>query len=126
MTKTTQFLSMAFLVLAGAMIMGCTREQQPEDPSGNVVIRTATISLDGSEPTRALSEGGVKTLAADEQIAVVYEKDNGSYAKVVATLAPGDIAEGGKSATITVPLTDPKTDGVVKYIYPVSCRYGPG
>ena len=109
---------MAFLVLAGAMIMACTREQQPEDPSGNVVIRTATISLDGSEPTRALTEGGVKTLAADEQIAVVYEKDNGSYAKVVATLAPGDIAEGGKSATITVPLTDPKTDGVVKYIYP--------
>ena len=118
MTKTTQFLSMAFLVLAGAMIMGCTREQQPEDPSGNVVIRTATISLDGSEPTRVLTEGGVKTLAADEQIAVVYEKDNGSYAKVVATLAPGDIAEGGKSATITVSLTNPKTDGVVKYIYP--------
>lgn len=118
MTKTTQFLSMAFLVLAGAMIMGCTRENQPEDLSGNVVIRTVTISLDGSEPTRALTEGGVKTLAADEQIAVVYEKDNGSYAKVVATLAPGDIAEGGKSATITVSLTDPKTDGVVKYIYP--------
>ena len=107
MTKTTQFLSMAFLVLAGAMIMGCTREQQPEDPSGNVVIRTATISLDGSEPTRVLTEGGVKTLAADEQIAVVYEKDNDSYAKVVATLAPADIAEGATSATITVPLTDP-------------------
>ena len=92
--------------------------QQPEDPSGNVLIRTVTISLDGSEPTRALTEGGVKTLAADEQIAVVYEKDNGSYAKVVATLASGNIAEGGKSAKITVPLTDPKTDGVVKYIYP--------
>ena len=113
-----RYLSIASLVWAGAMILGCTREQQPEDPSGNVVIRTATISLDGSEPTRALTEGGVKTLAADEQIAVVYEKDNGSYAKVVATLAPGDIAEGGKSATITVSLTDPKTDGVVKYIYP--------
>lgn len=113
-----RYLSIASLVWAGAMILGCTREQQPEDPSGNVVIRTATISLDGSEPTRALTEGGVKTLAEDEQIAVVYEKDNGSYAKVVATLASGDIAEGGKSATITVPLTDPKTDGVVKYIYP--------
>ena len=113
-----RYLSIASLVWAGAIILGCTREQQPEDPSGNVVIRTATISLDGSKPTRALTEGGVKTLAADEQIAVVYEKVNGSYAKEVATLAPGDIAEGGKSATITVPLTDPKTDGVVKYIYP--------
>ena len=125
MTKTTQFLSMAFLVLAGAMMWGCSEKenipeeiQQPEDLSGNVLIRTATISLDGSEPTRALTEGGVKTLAADEQIAVVYENDNGSYAKVVVTLASGDIAEGGKSAKITVPLTDPKTDGVVKYIYP--------
>ena len=125
MTKTTQFLSMAFLVLAGAMIMGCTREQQPEDPSGNVVIRTATISLDGSEPTRVLTEGGVKTLAADEQIAVVYETIAG-YSKVDITLAAEDIADGGKSAKITVLLTDPKTDGFVKYIYPAAMALGNG
>lgn len=116
---------MAILVLAGAMMWGCSEKenipeeiQQPEDPSGNVLIRTVTISLDSSTPTRALNGSGAKTLVADEQIAVVYEKDNGSYAKVVATLASGDIAEGGKSAKITVLLTDPKTDGVVKYIYP--------
>ena len=125
MTKTQQFLSMAFLVLAGAMIMGCTREQQPEDPSGNVVIRTATISLDGSEPTRVLTEGGVKTLAADEQIAVVYETIAG-YSKVDITLAAEDIADGGKSAKITVLLTDPKTDGFVKYIYPAAMALGNG
>lgn len=124
---------MAILVLAGAMMWGCSEKenipeeiQQSEDPSGNVLIRTVTISLDGSEPTRALTEGGVKTLAADEQIAVVYEKDNGSYAKVVATLASGDIADGGKSAKITVPLTDPKTNGFVKYIYPAAMALGNG
>ena len=120
-----RFLSIASLVWAGAMILGCTREQQPEDPSGNVVIRTATISLDGSEPTRVLTEGGVKTLAADEQIAVVYETIAG-YSKVDITLAAEDIADGGKSAKITVPLTDPKTNGFVKYIYPAAMALGNG
>jgi len=120
-----RYLSIASLVWAGAMILGCTREQQPEDPSGNVLIRTVTISLDGSEPTRALTEGGVKTLAADEQIAVVYETIAG-YSKVDITLAAEDIADGGKSAKITVPLTDPKTNGFVKYIYPAAMALGNG
>ena len=89
------------------------------------MIRTATISLDGSEPTRVLTEGGVKTLAADEQIAVVYETIAG-YSKVDITLAAEDIADGGKSAKITVPLTDPKTNGFVKYIYPAAMALGNG
>lgn len=132
MKKTMRYLSMAILVLAGAMMWGCSEKenipeeiQQPEDPSGNVLIRTVTISLDGSEPTRALTEGGVKTLAADEQIAVVYETITG-YSKVDITLAAEDIADGGKSAKITVPLTDPKTDGFVKYIYPAAMALGNG
>ena len=132
MKKTMRYLSMAILVLAGAMMWGCSEKenipeeiQQPEDPSGNVLIRTVTISLDSSTPTRALNGSGAKTLVADEQIAVVYETIDG-YSKVDITLAAEDIADGGKSAKITVPLTDPKTDGFVKYIYPAAMALGNG
>lgn len=132
MKKTMRYLSMAFLVLAGAMMWGCSEKeniheeiQQPEDPSGNVLIRTVTISLDSSTPTRALNGSGAKTLVPDEQIAVVYETSAG-YSKVDITLAAEDIADGGKSAKITVPLTDPKTDGFVKYIYPAAMALGNG
>ena len=123
---------MAILVLAGAMMWGCSEKenipeeiQQPEDPSGNVLIRTVTISLDSSTPTRALNGSGAKTLVADEQIAVVYETIAG-YSKVDITLAAEDIVDGGKSAKITVPLTDPKTNGFVKYIYPAAMALGNG
>ncbi len=121
MTKTLRYLGIVSLVLAGTVMMGCSRENQPEDSSGNVVIRTTTISLDdGEAPTRALTEHGVKTLAAGDQIAVVYQKTSGSYSKVVKTLSTGDIAAGGKSARITVSLTDPKPNGNVKYVYPAA------
>ena len=125
MTKTMKYLSMAAFVLSGAMIMGCTRENQPENlsenqpepPSENVVTLSTTIGLEGSSATRALTEHGVKTFAEGEKIAVVYETITG-YSKVDVSLAADDISNSGNSATITVTLSDPKTNGFVKYIYP--------
>jgi hypothetical protein len=38
----------------------------------------------------------------------------------VVTLAAGDITNNGKAANITVTLTDPKPDGIVKYVYPAA------
>ncbi len=103
-----KYLSIASIVLAGAMILGCSQEDlpnlQPEPPSGNVVIRTATISMEGEEPTRALTEHGVKTFKAGDKIAVVYEKTNEVFAKAVATLAAGDITnEGYQRRTVFTP-----------------------
>ena len=130
MTKTMNKLSIASLVLAGAMIMGCSQENlpelQPETPSGNVVIRTATINMEGEEPTRALTEHGVKTFEAGDKIAVIYQNNEGFFTKAEATLATGDITDGGKSAKITVTLTNPKTDGIVKYYYPASMVWDNG
>ncbi len=130
MNKTMKYLSIASIVLAGAMILGCSQEDlpnlQPETPSGNIVIRTATISMEGEEPTRALTEHGVKTFKAGDKIAVVYEKTNEVFAKAVATLTAEDITDEGKSATITVTLTNPKTDGIVKYVYPDAMTWDNG
>ena len=130
MTKTMKYLSMASLVLAGAMIMGCSQEDMPnlqtETPSGKVVIRTATLSMEGEEPTRALTEHGVKTFEVGDKIAVIYQNNEGFFTKAEATLATGDITDGGKSAKITVTLTNPKADGSVRYYYPSSMVWDNG
>lgn len=110
--------------------MGCSQEDlpnlQPETPSGNVVIRTATINMEGEEPTRALTEHGVKTFEAGDKIAVIYQNNEGFFTKAEATLATGDITDGGKSAKITVTLTNPKADGSVRYYYPSSMVWDNG
>ena len=119
---------MCAFVLAGTFIMACSREDQPEIqpgiPSDNVVTLTTTISRDDENPTRALTENGVKTFQAGEEIAVVYDKTDNTNARVVATLQAGDITNNGKSARITVTMTNPKTGGAVKYVYPASMALG--
>ena len=137
---------MCAFVLAGTFIMACSREDQPEIqpgiPSDNVVTLTTTISRDDENPTRALTENGVKTFQAGDtraltengvktfqagdQIAVVYQNTEEYYTKEDVTLAAGDITNEGKSARITVTLTNPKTDGVVKYVYPASMAKSDG
>ena len=130
MTITMKYWRMCAFVLAGTFILACSREDQPEIqpgiPSDNVVTLTTTISRDDENPTRALTENGVKTFQAGEEIAVVYEKTNEVFAKAVATLTAEDITDEGKSATITVTLTNPKTDGVVKYVYPDAMTWDNG
>jgi len=120
------FLSMAALALMGAMMTGCSSDdnfdnpQQPENKS-NVVTLTTTVGFDASAGTRALTSTGVKTFAVGDQIAVIYTKTDGTVTKAVSTaLVTGDIASGSKSATFTVTLDDPDKTKNVTYIYPAA------
>ena len=120
------FLSMAALALMGAMMTGCSNDdnfdnpQQPENKS-KVVTLTTTVGFDASAGTRALTETGVKTFAVDDQIAVIYTKNGGTVTKAVSNkLKSTDIASGSKSATFTVTLDDPDKDQNVTYIYPAA------
>ena len=126
MKKTFRFLSMAALALVGAVMTGCSNEdnidnpQQPEN-KGNLVTLTTTVGFDASAGTRALTETGVKTFAVDDQIAVIYTKNGGTVTKAVSKkLISTDIASGSKSATFTVTLDDPDKDQEVTYIYPAA------
>ena len=129
MMKTMRFLSMAALVLVGAITTGCTNEDENMSqsmPEPKLVTLTTTISMGGGGETRALTEEGVKTFAEGEQIAVVYTNTSSERVKAVSNaLVAGDITNDGKTARITVTLTNPKA-GSVDYIYPASMANNDG
>ena len=67
------------LVVMGALICSCAEDVEDAQPSaGGTVTMKTTVSLDERASTRALTEAGVKTFAAGDQIAVVYEQARGS------------------------------------------------
>jgi hypothetical protein len=114
---------MAALVFVGAIITGCSTDDDStslDQPASKTVTLTTTISMDGSAITRALTEEGVKTFAVGDQIAVIYTNTSSARVKVLSSaLQEGDITNGGKTARITVTLTDPVA-GSVDYIYPAA------
>ena len=114
------FLSMAALALVGAMMTGCSNDdnyQQPENKN-NVVTLTTTIGLDDGGTTRALTATGVKTFAAGDQIAVIYTKNGGTVTKAVSEALPA--GSYGANATFTVTLDNPDKTQNVTYIYPAA------
>ena len=129
MNKTIRFLSMAALVFMGAITTGCSTEDDSkslDQPASKTVTLTTTISMDGSATTRALTEEGVKTFAVGDQIAVIYTNTSSARVKVLSSaLQEGDITNSGKTAKITVTLTNPKA-GSVDYIYPASMANSDG
>lgn len=133
--KTIKFLSIAALALVGAMMTGCSSDDDildnPQQPvnSNNIVTVKTTISLDNSEDnddnpqTRALTPhySGtklVKTFRAGDQVAVIYTNTNDQTVKATSEeLTSKDITNDGKSANFTVTLDNPKA-GTVEYVYP--------
>ena len=122
MKKTFRFLSMAALALVGAMMTGCSNDedfstpQQPENKS-NLVTLTATVGFDDAASTRAVSNTGVKTFAAGDQMAVIYKNTSGGTVKAVGTLTSD---AGTKSGTFTFTLSSPDKTQNVTYIYPAA------
>ena len=122
-----KFLSMAALALVGAVMTGCSSDddiidtpQQPENKS-NVVTLTTTVGFDASAGTRALTTEGVKTFAKNDQIAVIYKNTSNETVKAVSEkLTDGDLINGGESANFMVTLENPAKDAAIRYIYPAS------
>ena len=87
MKKTFRFLSMAALLVVGAIMTGCSSDDNidnPQQPANkdNVVTLTATVSLDGGAGTRAIDgTTGAKTFETGKQIAVFYEDADGKLQK---------------------------------------------
>ena len=79
MKKTFRFLSMAALLVVGAIMTGCSSDDNIDNPQqpvnkDNIVTLTATVSLDGGAATRAINgTTGAKTFETGKQIAVIYK-----------------------------------------------------
>ena len=131
MKQTMKYLSMAALVVMGAVVVSCSKKEidQPNEETtevvepaaeDNIVVCTTTVSFD-TDGTKALDEDGVKTFAPGEKIAVIYKNTSDETAKAESTeLTAGDITNGGKSATFHVSLTNPGTAAAVRIIYPAA------
>lgn len=123
MKKTMKLISMTALALMGAMMTGCSEddniinETPTPQPAHKTVTLTTTVSMDGAT-TRALDADGNKTFAAGDQIAVIYQQVGGTTAKVVSEPLPA--GSYTNTTTFTVTLTDPQASGNVRYIYPAA------
>ena len=133
--KTIKLLSMAALALVGAVMTGCSSDDDildnPQQPvnSNNIVTVKTNISLDSSDgsddnpETRALSYNMagtklVKFFKEGDQIAVIYKNTNGETVKATSVeLKKEDITNDDKTANFTVTLENPKA-GTVEYVYP--------
>ena len=119
-----RYFSIAALALMGAVMTGCSNNdelQQPESVKRTVTL-TTTVSLDGGAGTRALDvTTGVKTFAVDDQISFVYKNTSDETKLAVSEkLTQSDISADGKTATIYVLLEDPATDSQLRMIYPAT------
>ena len=110
--------AMAALTLAAVATTGCSKDDEQAESTGKVVVSTTTVSL--TDGTKALNSQGEKTFNTGDEVAVVYENTSGTLVKATVTLAEADISNGGKTASITVSMTDPQSNGTVKIIYPAA------
>lgn len=126
------FLSMVALALMGAMMIGCSSDdnfdnpQQLENTSKKVVTMTTSVALDAGATTRALTPEGVKTFAVGEQMAIVYNNGTGMVKAVSRALKEDDIQDAGTKASFTFDLETPDKSKDVTYIYPASMAKADG
>lgn len=120
MKQYMKYLSMAVLVTVGTLMAGCAgfEENQPQRED-KVVKLTTTVGFVGNEATKALTAEGVKTFAENDQLAVIYKNTSGETKAASVQLAASDISDGGKTATISVTMEDPKENSQLRLIYPI-------
>lgn len=110
--------AMAALALAVVATTACSKDDEQAESTGKVVVSTTSVSL--ADGTKALTSQGVKTFSDGDEVAVVYENTSSTLVKATVTLDEASISNGGKTASFTVSMTDPKIDGTVKIIYPAA------
>lgn len=134
MKKTMRFLSIVALAFVGAVMTGCSNDddsaidksQQIENTSKKVVTMTTSVALDAGATTRALTGEGVKTFAVGEQMAIVYSNGSAMVKAVSRALKADDIKDAGTSASFTFDLETPDKSIDVTYIYPASMARADG
>lgn len=131
MNTMKNFLSMAALALVGAVMTGCSSDDNIQQPANNdnAYILKTTISFDTDDVTnRALSvdflnKKATKTFAVNDQVVLFYIDGKGISRRVVSSaLTAPDISADGKTANLTfdVSASLPATNGAIRYVYPAN------
>jgi hypothetical protein len=126
MKKSMKFLCMAACIAMAATVVGCAKDNEQAAEPEKVVTSTATISLSEGDASKQIDEHGVKNFVAGEKIAVVYKNTSNEDVRAEVTLNSGDITNAGKTATITVTMTNPAENGALKIIYPAAMAKADG
>ena len=138
MKKTYRFMAAALLITGALLTTACSNDDEAvNNPEGQSAARqflfTATLApkhADGDQ-TRAISvndqgtanETLTTTWAEGEQIAVYYEKTDGSHATAI---APVGAPNSDGTASITATLEDAADQTFVGFVYPASLHNGEG
>lgn len=109
--------AMAALAMAVVATTACSKDDEQAESTGTVVSTTTVSLADGN---KALTNAGVKTFSAGDVVAVVYTNTSSELVKTTVTLAEADISNGGKTASITVSMENPKSNGSMKIVYPAA------
>ena len=120
MKQIAKFLTIAALVLSGAIAISCTQQEQT---TPRTITQTITVSLDeGPAGTRAVDPAtGSKTFTTSDKIAVLYRIAN--HPGMVNYRVDSNsctVSTDGKKATFTVTLEDPVENSPIRIVYPSS------
>ena len=119
MKQTMNYLSMAALVVMGAILAGCVKETPAAEEEKTVTL-SISVGLPEDESTKALdidyaNKKLEKTFVEGEKIAVIYKSGESTLKAVSSPLPAGDY---GKSATFEVSLSSPNENSPIRIIYP--------
>ncbi len=110
-------------IAALSLFFSCNKMETIQNPDGSITV-TASVSM---AQTKALTPIGEKTFAINDQLAVIYKKDNGSTAVAISEkLTSSDIQRSGKYAKFRVTFTDPDKTQSVTYVYPANMAKNDG
>ncbi len=117
MKQAMKLFAMAAMALAVVATTACSKDDEQAESTGTVVSTTTVSMADGN---KALTSQGVKTFSAGDEVAVVYENTGSTLVKTTVTLSDADISNGGKTASITATMENPKSNGSMKIVYPAA------
>ena len=128
MNTMKNFLSTAALALVGAVMAGCSNDDNVQQSPNNdkVITLTTTLSLDNDDATnRAIAvdfgnKKATKTFAEGDMIVVFYKDANNLTRRVISNpLTAGNIHNDGKSADFTTTfMNTPGVNAQLRYVYP--------
>ena len=131
MRRINYVLAVAALSVSAAFLASCSKSEttpQPEDPQTIQFTATLAPKAEGTKAITIGTDGDNKEILnvawkADEEIAIYYEKTDGTFDKVTATVgAPNP--DG--SAPITASLPDAKNGRTAKFVFPASLATSTG